>query len=93
MNERNMKRVRVIVGGRVQGVGFRYYVANGARTYNINGYVQNLSDGKVEIDAEGEQANMHHFLEDCKKGPQLSRVDIFWVSDIPFYGFKQFKIK
>ncbi len=88
-----MKRVRVIVGGRLQGVGFRYYVANGARTFNITGYVQNLSDGRVEIDAEGEQANIHHFLDECKKGPQFSRVDTFWVSDIPCYGFKMFKIK
>jgi len=88
-----MKRVRVIVGGRLHGVGFRYYVANGAKAFNISGYVQNLSDGKVEIDAEGERGNVHHFLEECKKGPKLSRVDSFWVSDIPYFGFKRFKIK
>lgn len=88
-----MKRVRVIVGGRVQGVGFRYFVANGARTHNINGYVQNLSDGQVEIDAEGERDNIHHFLTECRKGPALSRVDSFMVSDVPIYGFCHFKIR
>lgn len=88
-----MKRVRVIVGGRVQGVGFRYFVANGARAHCISGYVQNLSDGRVEIDAEGECENIHHFLESCKKGPDLSKVDTFLVSEIPSYGFKRFKIK
>ncbi|WP_439182177.1 acylphosphatase [Carboxylicivirga taeanensis] len=88
-----MKRVRVIVDGRVQGVGFRYFVADGAKAHNINGYVQNLPDGKVEIDAEGECENLHHFLHTCKKGPAQSRVDTFMVSDIPFYGYRQFKIK
>lgn len=88
-----MKRVRVIVGGRVQGVGFRYYVANGAKEHCINGYVQNLPDGRVEIDAEGESENIHHFLTQCKHGPALSKVDTFLVSDIPYYGFDRFKIK
>lgn len=88
-----MKRVRIIVGGRVQGVGFRYFVADGAKTHGIKGYVQNLSDGRVEIDAEGENENIHHFLTLCKQGPTLSRVDTFLVSDIPCYGFDRFKIK
>lgn len=88
-----MKRVKVIVGGRVQGVGFRYYVANGAKTHSIKGYVQNLSDGCVEIDAEGECENIHHFLKQCKSGSSMSQVDMFLVSDIPYYGFKNFKIK
>jgi len=88
-----MKRVRVIVGGRVQGVGFRYFVANEAKANNIKGYVQNLPDGRVEIDAEGEQANIHRFLNDCKRGPELSRVDAFWVSYISYFGFNRFKIK
>ena len=88
-----MKRVRIIVDGRVQGVGFRYFVANGARTHNITGYVQNLPDGKVEIDAEGECENIHHFMTECRQGPALSRIDTFMVSDIPFYGYRQFRIK
>ncbi len=88
-----MKRVRIIVDGRVQGVGFRYFVANGAKAHNIAGYVQNLPDGKVEIDAEGESENIYQFMTQCRQGPALSRVDTFMVSDIPFYGYKQFKIK
>ncbi|MBK3516539.1 acylphosphatase [Carboxylicivirga marina] len=88
-----MKRVRIIVDGRVQGVGFRYFVANGAREHNINGYVQNLPDGKIEIDAEGECENIHHFLSQCRTGPHLSRIDTFMVSDIPAFGYSHFKIK
>lgn len=88
-----MKRVRVIVDGRVQGVGFRYHVANGAKEHNIKGFVKNLPDGRVEINAEGESENIHHFLIDCRKGPQSSRIDAFMVSDIGYYGFSAFKIK
>jgi len=88
-----MKRVRIIVDGRVQGVGFRYFVANGARNHNIAGFVQNLPDGKVEIDAEGECENIHHFLCECREGNSHSRIDTFVVSDIPCYGYRQFKIK
>ncbi|TAJ13822.1 acylphosphatase [Marinilabiliaceae bacterium JC017] len=88
-----MKRVRVIVDGRVQGVGFRYFVNNTAKRYAIKGFVRNLADGKVEIDAEGECDNVHHFLTDCRTGPALSRVDAFLISEVPEYGFEGFRIK
>lgn len=88
-----MKRVRVIIDGRVQGVGFRYFVANNAKKHSIKGYVQNLSDGRVEIDAEGDYENLHLFLSHCKKGPSLSRIDTFLVSDITYFGFDRFRIK
>ncbi len=88
-----MKRVRVIVDGRVQGVGFRYYVADGAKQHNIKGHVRNLPDGRVEIDAEGENENLTNFLAICKKGPMHSRVDAFMVSDAPVFGFERFKLK
>ena len=50
-----MKRVSVIVSGRVQGVGFRYFVEDIAADMKITGWVRNLPDGTVEIDAEGEE--------------------------------------
>ncbi len=88
-----MKRVRIIVDGRVQGVGFRYFVADGAKLYNLHGFVRNLADGKVEIDAEGEGENVHQFLDSCRKGPKYSRIDTFLVKEIPYYGFESFRIK
>jgi acylphosphatase len=66
-----MKRVKIIISGQVQGVGFRYYVKNQARSYSIKGFVRNLANGSVEVDAEGEQTNLHHFMEQCKKGPAM----------------------
>jgi len=47
-----MKRVRIIVDGRVQGIGFRYYVSKRAQEHDIKGYVRNMPDGRVEIDAK-----------------------------------------
>jgi acylphosphatase len=88
-----MKRVRVIVDGRVQGVGFRYYVSHRAKDHGIKGYVRNLSDGKVEIDAEGECDNIHQFLMDCRQGPPMSRIDEFMVHDVPGFGYGHFSIK
>lgn len=88
-----MKRVRIIVEGGIQGVGYRYFVSDAAMRYNVNGYVRNLAGGQVEIDAEGEQDNVNQFLFSCKEGPQYARIDTFLVSDAPCYGFDSFRIK
>jgi acylphosphatase len=57
------KRVHVCYRGRVQGVGFRYTVADLARKHAIAGWVKNLPDGKVEVDAEAEEDSLRAFLE------------------------------
>jgi acylphosphatase len=88
-----MKRVKIIISGQVQGVGFRYFVKNQARSYGINGFVRNLANGSVEVDAEGEQTNLYHFLEQCKKGPDMSRIDTFIISDSQILGYNEFLIK
>jgi acylphosphatase len=48
--------------GRVQGVGFRYAVSEVAREYEVAGYVQNLADGRVRVEAEGTQAELDRFI-------------------------------
>jgi len=88
-----MKRVRIIIDGRVQGIGFRYFVSNKAREHDIKGYVRNMHDGRVEIDAEGESENLHRFMAACRRGPSMARVDEFIVHDVPEYGFSNFSIK
>ena len=50
--------------GRVQGVGFRYTVKNIALRYDVNGYVKNLPDGRVELVMEGPDSQMNHLLAD-----------------------------
>lgn len=67
-------RVRAWVSGRVQGVGFRYFVEAEASTRNLKGYVRNLPDGRVEMDLEGETAAVEEVIARVRIGPPGSRV-------------------
>jgi acylphosphatase len=53
---------RVVYSGRVQGVGFRYTTQSLAAGYSVAGYVRNLSNGEVELVAEGEDSAVEAFL-------------------------------
>lgn len=78
-----MKSYHVRVIGRVQGVGFRYYTLEQARSLGISGWVKNLPDGSVEITATGQEQDMNIFLENVKKGPSFSRVTDMIVNEVP----------
>ena len=69
------KRVHLTIKGNVQGVSFRYYTTQQARTLNITGWIKNKSDGTVEIMAEGEQEKLEAFVEWCWHGPPYAKVD------------------
>ncbi|WP_373840114.1 acylphosphatase [Methanospirillum sp.] len=89
-----MKRVSMIVSGRVQGVGFRYYVEDIALGMNISGWVRNLSDGTVEIDAEGEEDKLKNFVRtitNTKKG--FIQVSNIVVQDKEVFGYSHFTIR
>lgn len=89
-----MKRVSMIVSGRVQGVGFRYYVEDIALGMNISGWVRNLSDGTVEIDAEGEEDRLKNFVRtitNTKKG--FIQVSNIVVQDKEVFGYSHFTIR
>ncbi|MGN0919472.1 MAG: acylphosphatase [Alphaproteobacteria bacterium] len=69
------------VAGRVQGVGFRAWAEDKAKSLNLSGWVRNLSDGRVEIMAQGEEKDELAFWQACQKGPLFSKViEICWVS-------------
>ena len=87
-----MQRVKVLVDGRVQGVGYRYYVHQQALQCGINGHVKNLPGGKVEIDAEGEVGRIRDFMDRCHQGPSMARVDMFHRTDVTPYGYTRFRI-
>ena len=57
-----MQRRTVFYRGRVQGVGFRYTARRIAQTYAVTGFVRNRTDGRVELVAEGDQAEIDRFL-------------------------------
>jgi acylphosphatase len=88
-----MKRYKIIVAGRVQGVGFRYFVQKQAQLNCIKGFVRNLYDGNVEIDAEGDSTNLQDFIHQCKQGPAHSSVDFFTQSEVPLWGYQNFNIR
>jgi acylphosphatase len=77
---------RVIVSGRVQGVGFRYFVYQSARSRGLTGTVRNLVDGRVEVIVQGERALIDDLIVDLKSGPPPARVDdidINWFDKLP----------
>lgn len=70
----DVKQAHGIVSGRVQGVGFRYYVQDAARSLELRGEVRNLPDGRVEFTAEGDEEALKEFLRKVQRGPALARV-------------------
>lgn len=67
-----MKCLRAIFKGRVQGVGFRFNTLMMARKFPVTGYVRNLEDGSVELEAEGEEKVLENFLNAVRES-SLSR--------------------
>jgi acylphosphatase len=86
-------RARVVVNGRVQGVGFRQQALAEAERLGLAGWVRNLPDGRVEALAEGEKEAVDALLAWCKHGPRLARVDELKISWEPHRGeFSGFRI-
>jgi acylphosphatase len=69
---------RFFVSGRVQGVGYRYFVRGAAERLQLTGYVRNLDDGRVEAYAVGDDARLASLKEELLRGPRgalVSRVE------------------
>lgn len=71
----DLVRTHVIVRGDVQGVGFRWSTRARAQADGLDGYVRNLPDGSVEVDAQGDRAAVDALVEWLHAGPPGSRVD------------------
>ena len=69
-----MQRIRLVVVGRVQGVGFRWFIRNEATALGLKGSVRNRHDGAVEIEAEGEPPALTLLAEAARRGPRGARV-------------------
>ena len=69
-----MISVKGYVSGRVQGVGFRYFVKKHAEALAVVGYVKNLPDGRVEFLLQGNKAAILTLLENIRTGPSYSQV-------------------
>jgi len=68
-------RLRVRISGRVQGVGFRWFVREEARRLGLSGWVSNLPSGDVEVAAGGERSSLERLRSALRVGPAGARVD------------------
>lgn len=83
-----------LVTGRVQGVGFRYFTQRVAARHQIQGYVRNLEDGRVEAFAQGSETSVEAFKHDIAAGPKYPRVDeVEEIVDDLDYRYSSFRIE
>ena len=87
------KRIKAVVDGRVQGVGFRYFVSEHAARLNLKGWVRNTYTDQVVITAEGPPADLEKLLSKVRVGPRSSFVTNVSIDWQPATGeFKTFRI-
>jgi acylphosphatase len=88
-----VRSIYILIAGRVQGVGFRYFALHKADEINIFGWVKNTIDGNVELEASGESENLELFIDWMKIGPTRAIIKTFSISDItPTRTFINFTI-
>ncbi len=75
MESNNLVRIFAVASGRVQGVGFRYFVQSSALKHSVTGWVKNMNDGTVEMELQGTEPNVHRLLAVIEKGNMFCRVD------------------
>ena len=88
-----MKHKNIQIFGRVQGVGFRYTARLAARNYGIKGFVRNMPDGSVYIEAEGQEKNINEFINWCRKGPASAYIEYVNIEDAELKNFEFFDVR
>lgn len=84
---------RYVISGRVQGVGFRWFVEREAAQIGITGWVRNCQNGDVEVMATGSRDQLRSLRQRLQEGPRASRVDQISESDVPFLQAQSFRIE
>ena len=92
MNKKEIKTYRLIIKGKVQGVGFRHWFSNLAISLGLNGYVQNKeSNDEVEAIIQGDMRNILSITEKAKIGPEMALVEGVIpnsiISNVKYSGF------
>ena len=82
-----------MVSGRVQGVGFRWFVQHAAEIEGLRGWVANLENGCVEVRAEGDLESVARFEAKLRQGPPAARVDRVTVDEDVPGQWKRFEIR
>jgi acylphosphatase len=86
MRPGEMARLEASVRGRVQGVGFRYYVIQRAERLGLTGWVANEQDGSVHCVAEGPRADLELLLEQLREGPISAIIEYVAEDWLPYTG-------
>ena len=86
------QRLHILYTGRVQGVGFRYTTKTVACGFDVTGTVRNLSDGRVELNVEGERSELEEFqkaIQDSEVGRFVRHEEVAWTeAKNEFRGFE-----
>lgn len=86
------KNLQIYVYGVVQGVGFRYAAQKEAIRLGLVGYAENMKDGSLYIEVEGDDESIRYFLGWCYKGPPQANVERVVYYDGKMMGYKDFRI-
>ncbi|MBN2273390.1 MAG: acylphosphatase [Bacteroidales bacterium] len=87
-----MVHKNILIQGFVQGVGFRYSAVKAAHQFDIKGFVKNMQDGSVYIEAEGSESKVEEFIMWCHSGPPMAHIRSVSILDGPLMQFRHFKI-
>ena len=94
LTEKRVEARRFVVRGRVQGVGFRWFVEREAHVLGVSGWVRNNADGSVEVLAQGTRDQLLGLRSRLRQGPRAARVDDVEESEVgPVAGLSSFRIE
>lgn len=88
-----MRHVKIKVFGEVQGVFFRHSAKEMAERLGIKGFIRNEADGTVYTEAEGKEEQLKEFINWCKEGPALARVEKVETQDGEVKNFRDFRME
>ncbi len=90
---KSIRHYNITIKGKVQGTAFRFNAQMEAARYDLNGFVKNLHNGDVYIEAEGEEENLNRFISWCQSGPRLAQVEEVIAVQDTLKDFKTFEVK
>ena len=77
-----MVRYFIVIAGRVQGVGFRFFAQRNAIKYSLTGWVRNMDNGMVELEIQGSEHNVTKFLSVIKKGNTFINIEDYSIKKV-----------
>lgn len=90
---KEFKSINIVIKGKVQGVWFRVSTLEQAKRLELNGFVKNIKDGSVYVEAEGDSNKIEEFISWCKKGPENAVVEELIFSEQKSKDFTNFIIE